>query len=159
MDSISREEGVIVIGACNHPDRIDPAVLRAGRFDLKIEVPIPDAAAILGILQRHLGAAFDAANLCDLARAAVDSSAAEVDAAIRKARATARSEGRDLRPADLQRLLGASDRAGEPGIGVPPCMNAVTRSPAPCWRQARSSGSCSPGTAARPAAALSATRT
>ncbi|WP_241565314.1 AAA family ATPase, partial [Paenirhodobacter populi] len=31
MDSIAREEGVIVIGTCNHPELIDPAVLRAGR--------------------------------------------------------------------------------------------------------------------------------
>lgn len=113
MDSISREEGVIVVGACNHPDRIDPAVLRAGRFDLKIEVPMPDAAAILGILRHHLGEAFDAADLRGLARAAVGSSAAEVDAAIRMARATARGDGRDLRPADVHRHLGASDRAGD----------------------------------------------
>ncbi|MFW8637614.1 ATP-binding protein [Cribrihabitans pelagius] len=34
MDRISREEGVVVVGACNYPERIDSAVLRAGRFDI-----------------------------------------------------------------------------------------------------------------------------
>lgn len=78
MDSISRQEGVIVLGACNHLDRIDPAVLRAGRFDLRLEVPLPDAASILGILRRHLGSDFGEEALRDLARLATGSTAAEV---------------------------------------------------------------------------------
>ena len=41
MDAIAREEGVIVVATCNHPDMIDPAVLRAGRFDMKVAVPLP----------------------------------------------------------------------------------------------------------------------
>lgn len=106
MDGIGRQEGVIVIGACNHPDRIDPAVLRAGRFDLKVEVPLPDTAAIAGILRRHLGAGFDAGALQDLARMATGDSAAEVDAKLRKARARARSEKRDLSLCDLQAQFG-----------------------------------------------------
>jgi SpoVK/Ycf46/Vps4 family AAA+-type ATPase len=55
MDAIAREDGVIVIGTCNDLTPIDPAVLRAGRFDLKIEMPLPDAEALLGVLSRHLG--------------------------------------------------------------------------------------------------------
>ena len=39
LDAISREKGLIVIGTCNHRELIDPAVMRAGRFDLKIELP------------------------------------------------------------------------------------------------------------------------
>ncbi|OBY27108.1 AAA family ATPase [Leisingera sp. JC1] len=35
MDRVSLEEGIIVVGACNHPEHLDPAVLRAGRFDIK----------------------------------------------------------------------------------------------------------------------------
>ncbi|MET4130648.1 hypothetical protein ACSSV6_004005, partial [Roseovarius sp. MBR-38] len=46
MNAIALQEGVIVVGACNFIDRIDPAVLRAGRFDLKIKVPLPDAAGL-----------------------------------------------------------------------------------------------------------------
>ncbi|CAM5288223.1 AAA family ATPase [Frigidibacter albus] len=54
LDSLSREEGVIVVGTCNHPEMLDPAILRAGRFDLKIEMPLPDAEALYGVFRRHL---------------------------------------------------------------------------------------------------------
>lgn len=111
IDTVSREEGVIVIGACNHPDRIDPAVLRAGRFDLKIEVPLPDTAAILGILRRSLGDGFGEEELRDLARMATGSSAVEVDAGVRKARALARAERRALRLDDLRAQFSAGDTA------------------------------------------------
>ncbi|MGP3699074.1 AAA family ATPase [Rhodobacter sp. NSM] len=102
MDSISREEGVIVIGACNFPERIDPAVLRAGRFDLKIEVPLPDGEAIFGMLRRSLVNDFPEADMRALARAAIGRSAADVDAAVRKARSAARSAGRALRLDDIR---------------------------------------------------------
>ncbi|MCL4065395.1 ATP-binding protein [Pseudomonas sp. GX19020] len=58
MNSIAVEEGVIVVGACNDPSRIDPAVLRAGRFDIKAEVPLPCSVTILGILNGHLSDTF-----------------------------------------------------------------------------------------------------
>lgn len=109
MDGIAREEGVIVVGACNYPDRIDPAVLRPGRFDLKIEVPLPDTAAILGMLRHHLGDGFDEADMRELARSATGSSAADVDGAIRKARADARGAGRAFRLEDLQAQFAPSD--------------------------------------------------
>ncbi|MCE6950126.1 AAA family ATPase [Cereibacter sphaeroides] len=102
MDRISREEGVIVIGACNFPERIDPAVLRAGRFDLKIEVPLPDGDAIFGMLRRSLGEDFPEADMRALARAAIGRSSADVDAAVRKARSAARSAGRALRLEDIR---------------------------------------------------------
>ncbi len=54
MDGIARDEGVVVVATCNHPELIDPAVLRPGRFDLRLAVPLPDAAALSGVLRRHL---------------------------------------------------------------------------------------------------------
>ena len=128
MDSISREPGVIVIGACNHPDRIDPAILRAGRFDLKIEVPLPDTTAILGILRHHLDGQFDDEDLRSLAREAVGSSAAEVDAAIRQARATARRHGCTLCLEDIRRhCAGAAsgDAAWAHRIAIHECGHAI----------------------------------
>jgi len=109
MDGIARDEGVIVVGACNDPHRIDPAALRPGRFDLKIEVPLPDTAAIRGILRHHLRDGFDEADLHDLARSATGSSAAEVDGAIRNARATARRDGRAFRLEDLRAQFAPGD--------------------------------------------------
>ena len=52
MNSLASQEGVIVVGACNHPRKIDPAVVRAGRFDLKVEMPMPDAVALLVVLKQ-----------------------------------------------------------------------------------------------------------
>ncbi len=92
MDSIAREEGVIVIGTCNHPERIDPALLRAGRLDLKVRVPLPDADAILGILRHHLREDIADGELQILSHLAVGRSAADIDAAIRAARSDARHQ-------------------------------------------------------------------
>jgi len=53
MDGIEDLKGVVVLGATNRPDIIDPALLRAGRFDVVLELPIPDRAARLAILEVH----------------------------------------------------------------------------------------------------------
>ena len=45
LDGIEGRRGVIVVGATNRPELIDPAVLRAGRFDLALELPLPDREA------------------------------------------------------------------------------------------------------------------
>ena len=53
MDGLERLEGVVVIGATNRPDILDPALLRPGRFDRLVYVPPPDRAARLEILKVH----------------------------------------------------------------------------------------------------------
>ncbi|HFC49497.1 MAG TPA: AAA family ATPase, partial [Thermofilum sp.] len=53
LDGLVRLEGVVVIGATNRPDIIDPALLRPGRFDRIIYVPPPDKKARLEILKVH----------------------------------------------------------------------------------------------------------
>ncbi|MGQ3076582.1 MULTISPECIES: AAA family ATPase [Rhizobium/Agrobacterium group] len=55
LDGASRLEGVIVIGATNLPERIDPALLRSGRLETHIPIPMPDTNALVGILATHLG--------------------------------------------------------------------------------------------------------
>lgn len=103
LDAIARDEGVIVLGACNHPERIDPAVLRSGRFDLALEVPLPDAGMLHGILRRHLD--IPEPDLRALADTALGLSAADLDAAIRLARSDARAQARAFGPADLRARL------------------------------------------------------
>ena len=51
MDGIEELKGVLVLAATNRIDRIDPALLRAGRFDYLIEIPIPDEETRLKIFQ------------------------------------------------------------------------------------------------------------
>lgn len=53
MDGLEDLKGVVVIGATNRPDIVDEALLRPGRFDRMLEVPIPDKEARKQILQVH----------------------------------------------------------------------------------------------------------
>jgi transitional endoplasmic reticulum ATPase len=53
LDGIESLENVVVIGATNRPDIIDPAILRPGRFDRLIYVPAPDHATRYQILKLH----------------------------------------------------------------------------------------------------------
>ncbi len=53
MDGMEELKGVIVLAATNKIDIVDPALLRAGRFDLQMELPIPDAKARLEIVNIH----------------------------------------------------------------------------------------------------------
>lgn len=53
MSGFKDAEGVVVIAATNLPDVLDPALIRPGRFDLHIEVPLPDYQGRINILKRH----------------------------------------------------------------------------------------------------------
>jgi len=54
LDGIEDLKGVIVLAATNRLDRLDPALLRPGRLEFHIELPMPDAAARRAILQVYL---------------------------------------------------------------------------------------------------------
>ena len=53
MDGIEELRGVVVLGATNRLDILDPAVIRPGRFDLLLELPVPDKKTRLEILRIH----------------------------------------------------------------------------------------------------------
>ena len=62
MDGMQELKGVVVLGATNRPDMVDPALLRPGRFDELVYVTIPDAAARRQIFRAHTkGMALDSA--------------------------------------------------------------------------------------------------
>jgi cell division protease FtsH len=54
MDGFESNDGVILISATNRPDVLDPALLRPGRFDRQVVVPLPDLRGREGILQVHV---------------------------------------------------------------------------------------------------------
>ncbi len=54
MDGFEGHEGIIVIAATNRPDVLDPALLRPGRFDRQVVVPLPDLRGREQILQVHM---------------------------------------------------------------------------------------------------------
>jgi transitional endoplasmic reticulum ATPase len=53
LDGIEGRRGVVVVGATNRPELIDPAVLRSGRFDLSLDLPLPDQTARRAIFAVH----------------------------------------------------------------------------------------------------------
>jgi cell division protease FtsH len=53
MDGFESNEGVILISATNRPDILDPALMRPGRFDRQVVVPVPDVQGREGILKVH----------------------------------------------------------------------------------------------------------
>jgi proteasome-associated ATPase len=68
IDGVESLRDVIVIGATNREDLIDPAILRPGRLDVKIKIERPDADAAAQIFQRYLhgGLPIDEASIRDL---------------------------------------------------------------------------------------------
>src|SRR5205807_1037333 len=53
MDGFETTEGIVMMAATNRPDILDPALLRPGRFDRQIVVPLPEAEERLQILKVH----------------------------------------------------------------------------------------------------------
>lgn len=102
-------EGVVVLGATNLIDRIDDAIVRAGRLERHFEIGRPSEVDLIGVFRLHLGDDLPGADLQTLARFAYGSTAAEVEMAVRSARATARRADRDLAFGDLLDQLNRDD--------------------------------------------------
>lgn len=97
LDGIEELRGVIVLAATNRLDLVDPALLRAGRFDLKVEVPMPDASQRKEILSVHLKErpTGDDVDLEALAAKTEGFSGAELEALVRSAAMSAIREAID----------------------------------------------------------------
>lgn len=75
LDGFSSHTNIKVIAATNRPDILDPALMRSGRLDRKIELPHPDEesrARILNIHARNMNVNFDDVNFEEIARATED---------------------------------------------------------------------------------------
>ena len=86
MDGIVGQEGVLVIGATNRPDKLDPALLRGGRLSRTIEIPLPDSDArheILKLMTRRMPTV--AVDLAELAEQAEGFSGADLKALCQQA--------------------------------------------------------------------------
>lgn len=105
LEELARIEdstGVVVIAATNHPDRIDPAIRRAGRLDREIAIAKPDVGALAKIFRYHLGPGVMAdASIMRLASAARGVTGADVESYVRRAKGTARRAGRSIELGDL----------------------------------------------------------
>ena len=101
LDGFEARDGVVVCAACNDPTKLDGALVRAGRLDHHIAIPLPDVPALAGIFRTHLGADLAGADLRAAALAARGHTGADVERWVRVASRTARTAGRPLTLDDL----------------------------------------------------------
>ena len=106
LHGIFSREGVVVVAATNHPERIDPALLRPGRLDTRILIPMPNARDLEGIARFHLRGKLPDADLSGLGVALRGLTGAHVERLVRIARRRARKLDRELLLEDLFAALG-----------------------------------------------------
>lgn len=119
MDGFEGKEGVIVMAATNRPDVLDPALLRPGRFDRQVVVPLPDVRGREMILKVHLRKVpmSGDVHVAKIARGTPGFSGADLanlvnEAALFAARANRRMVGMDeLEKAKDKILMGAERRS------------------------------------------------
>jgi cell division protease FtsH len=97
MDGFESNEGVILISATNRPDVLDPALLRPGRFDRQVVVPVPDIGGREGILKVHLKKKLvaDDVDLSVLARGTPGFTGADIENMVNEAALMAARLGKD----------------------------------------------------------------
>ena len=111
LDGAAARDGVLLVGTTNHRDRIDPAILRSGRFDRCITIAPPTISDLAAILRHHLGPDVADVDLTDAARRAVGGTGADCAAWVRRAQGRARRADRDLSLTDLLVEIDATDTA------------------------------------------------
>jgi cell division protease FtsH len=94
IDGLDDREGVVIVGACNNSEGIDPALLRPGRLDRQIDIPLPDETARRAILRVHQPDALDEDVAEKVASVTEGWSGADIEALCRRARRRARKERR-----------------------------------------------------------------
>lgn len=96
MDGFEGNEGIIVIAATNRPDVLDPALLRPGRFDRQVVVPLPDILGREQILKVHMRKVpmSDDVNPRNIARGTPGFSGADLGNLVNEAALGAAKEGR-----------------------------------------------------------------
>lgn len=93
LDGFKRRSGVVVVGATNHPEDLDPAIRRAGRLDRHIVIPLPDAITRRKIFEQLAGFAIPAEQMDRFGRSTEGMSGAEIEQLVRDGKRVARRRG------------------------------------------------------------------
>lgn len=93
LDGYERRSGIVVVGATNHPEYIDPAILRPGRLDKHFVIQLPDAATRRQIFQFHAGFPVPEDREDGFARSTLGMAGAALEQLVRDGRRTARRQG------------------------------------------------------------------
>ena len=105
LDGLEGREGVVVIGATNDVGRIDPAILRPGRLDRHVAIPLPSSTDRIAILQQKLGQKFPRKYHPQLMAATHGFSGADLTKVSRDAKRAARRARRDVTINDVIKAL------------------------------------------------------
>jgi cell division protease FtsH len=106
IDGSAGREGVVVIGATNHPDKIDPALVRPGRLDRHVKIEMPDEEDRVAILRQLLGTdASPGLDLTVLGPLTEAMAGADLAQLVRTAKGIARRQGREVQINDLTSQL------------------------------------------------------
>ena len=101
LDGSVPRDGVVVVGATNLPHRVDPALVRPGRLDRLVMVPLPDHRAMEAVLRDLTEGRIGGKALARVAALLAGRSAAEAGRLVRDAERLARRDGRGLEAGDL----------------------------------------------------------
>ncbi|MBD8651155.1 AAA family ATPase [Rhizobium sp. CFBP 13726] len=104
LDGTAGRDGVVVVGATNHPDKIDPAVRRPGRLDRHVVIDLPNEEDRLAIVRQLLGPG-GPSHLGDLGPRTETLAGADLAQLVRDAKRLARREGRVVALSDLTTQL------------------------------------------------------
>ncbi|MFE0014092.1 AAA family ATPase [Mesorhizobium sp. NPDC059054] len=105
LDGAGGRDGVVVVGATNLPEDLDPALTRPGRLDRHIRMLPPDRESRIGILKHHLNGAFEDSDLVEVAERSAGWTGAKLEQLVRDARRRARRARRPVAAADLTDCL------------------------------------------------------
>lgn len=105
LDGAAGREGVIVVGACNFPDRVYPALLRSGRLEKHVHFPVPDAGGRMEIFEGYLPHLAGDERLRKASEKMAGKTGADIAQIVRGARRLARKGRRDVTVADIEFLL------------------------------------------------------
>lgn len=122
LDGAVSREGVVVVGACNHADQLDPALTRPGRLERVLVLGPPEAGEVEAVLRVHLRDELKSESLADVAALAVGMTGAEAEMAVRTARRSARLLGRAMTRGDLLVAV-AEERRLELAPHQPACIH------------------------------------
>ncbi len=105
IDGAEGREGVVVVGACNYPDKLDAALVRPGRLDRHVRIPLPDANAREGIIRYHLRGELEDTVIKNVVDRTVGRTGAELEQLVREARRRARRSRRPMELNDMEKSL------------------------------------------------------
>ncbi|MCM2502030.1 AAA family ATPase, partial [Neorhizobium galegae] len=113
LDGAKGREGVIVVGACNFPNKVDAALLRSGRLEKHVHFPLPDADGRMEIFESYLPHLAGDERLRQAAERLPGKSGADINQIVRGARRLARKGRRDVTVADIEFLIPTAQKMSD----------------------------------------------